>query len=806
MLIEQNVLAQGMCFPFAYQKAEEWFEAHFTKGSKGRRPSRHPDLNDKSKFKVVHGTVTDKWKKPPKPVVHGWVEMGDLVFDDQSKIMKPDGVPKDVYYDMYQPEIYREFTAEEAVVNCAMYGGEGPWDDDLYAQMQDRDAWMNEATKYDSKLSQLMSGGLDGIEQAFQLADAMGIPTQELPWTLQTVSRYIDERGEEEYGSGWSKHYPKLLEPTGWSIEKWRDELRKREEETDRMWAEKYGDMNESIDYDDDDEPNTPEAKMAWLVMELETDQALMMFEMLHNELNLDLLATEIAKGIEVKQKEKWSKPREKMSDQLAAHRAWQAVINSTNRFITGDGINRSFLPSVDSYTRGNWDDTLGMALRQTAAAWKKKNPGHSLNEATKHDKQFKTLMDAGFDGIKQAMELADSLGIPSQELPWDLESVDIWVWESGWYRKPERALGPTGWTKEDYLKASNEQFHDYEASLGYHELERPELRECIRRILLEITATPSTIPQESLISLINYALDQEGVFDFTEKFAGTHIELVYQPDGHVDARSKAVRQSGGDFSRPPRVAKTIGNAIELLDPPSEPKEFAFEYIATTDRPDYINYLVGDKPIAIEYSGMMTINEVEILNSSQEEIGFMNKDQVTIASFEFSADDENILLDLSQEIEAGKIKRNRLKEIGAEVSRIITSAIPQSFVGGPIEGLMVQAGEDIYKIPNPAYADIQRLQAPIYAVFSGRGGLRKREVKNRLMNFSGNDRIVSNIDSYLMAVAEMPSGFRSFFSADEIDDLLILLDGLKSGDPEAGAGIYDAFNSRVNDRNAWRDT
>jgi len=143
-LIEQDVLAQGMCFPFAYQKAEEWFEAHFTRGGRGRRPKRHPDLNDKSKFKVVHGTVTDKWKKPPKPVVHGWVEMGDMVFDDQSKITKPDGVPKGVYYDMYQPVPSKEFTAEEAVVNCIKYGGEGPWDEDLYAQLQQRDAWMNE--------------------------------------------------------------------------------------------------------------------------------------------------------------------------------------------------------------------------------------------------------------------------------------------------------------------------------------------------------------------------------------------------------------------------------------------------------------------------------------------------------------------------------------------------------------------------------------------------------------------------------------------------------------------------------------
>jgi DNA polymerase III epsilon subunit-like protein len=143
-LNEQNVLAVGMCFPFAYQKAEKWFEDHFTPGARGRSIKRHPDLNDKSKFKVVHGTVTNKWKNPPKPVVHGWVEMGDLVFDDQTKITKPNGIDKEVYYDTYQPEIYKEFTAEETILNCTMKGGEGPWDDDLLAQLQQRDEWLQE--------------------------------------------------------------------------------------------------------------------------------------------------------------------------------------------------------------------------------------------------------------------------------------------------------------------------------------------------------------------------------------------------------------------------------------------------------------------------------------------------------------------------------------------------------------------------------------------------------------------------------------------------------------------------------------
>jgi hypothetical protein len=143
LLTEQKVLAQGMCFPFAHQKAEEWFVQHYTPPSDPDDiGEKHPDLNDKSKFKIIHGTVTDKWKNPPQPIVHAWVEMGDLVFDDQTQHTKPDGIEKEFYYDMYKPEIYGEFTAEEAITNCIMKGGEGPWDDDLYAMMLDRDAWM----------------------------------------------------------------------------------------------------------------------------------------------------------------------------------------------------------------------------------------------------------------------------------------------------------------------------------------------------------------------------------------------------------------------------------------------------------------------------------------------------------------------------------------------------------------------------------------------------------------------------------------------------------------------------------------
>jgi len=144
LLQEANILAIGMCFPFTIQKAEDWFQAHFTKGSRGHRSKRHPDLNDKTKFKVVHGTITDKWQNPPKAVVHGWVEMGDMIFDAQTSILRPDGIDREFYYEMYQPAAYEEYTAEEAVNNCSKFGREGPWDDRLYSKIKKRDAWLKD--------------------------------------------------------------------------------------------------------------------------------------------------------------------------------------------------------------------------------------------------------------------------------------------------------------------------------------------------------------------------------------------------------------------------------------------------------------------------------------------------------------------------------------------------------------------------------------------------------------------------------------------------------------------------------------
>ena len=109
-LLVEKTIAIGQCYPFAVKMAKD---------------SQVSDRNDLKKFKVTHGRVTDKFSGDSYE--HAWVEIGNIVFDDQTKFTKPNGIPKDVYYDLYQPEIFREYTASEAIINCVNTGHAGPW-------------------------------------------------------------------------------------------------------------------------------------------------------------------------------------------------------------------------------------------------------------------------------------------------------------------------------------------------------------------------------------------------------------------------------------------------------------------------------------------------------------------------------------------------------------------------------------------------------------------------------------------------------------------------------------------------------
>lgn len=102
--------AAGQCFPFAVEMANAVPDNEF---------------DDMSKFKVVHGRITDKFSG--ETTLHAWVEKGDVVFDWQTSATKPKGISKVSYYDIFQPEVHAEYTAEELLVNCVKQGHKGPF-------------------------------------------------------------------------------------------------------------------------------------------------------------------------------------------------------------------------------------------------------------------------------------------------------------------------------------------------------------------------------------------------------------------------------------------------------------------------------------------------------------------------------------------------------------------------------------------------------------------------------------------------------------------------------------------------------
>jgi len=162
---EANIKAIGLCYPFAMEKARKWYDDHVTVDMSGKRHKVivDPDRDNLDKFKVVHGTVTNKWSGDAKPVLHAWVQMGDMIFDDQTKFTKPNGIDKATYYDVFSAEPKNEYTAKQAIAKCHTKGVEGPWDAKSMAKMKARDAWLGENKMNKTKLQRIIKEELQAV-------------------------------------------------------------------------------------------------------------------------------------------------------------------------------------------------------------------------------------------------------------------------------------------------------------------------------------------------------------------------------------------------------------------------------------------------------------------------------------------------------------------------------------------------------------------------------------------------------------------------------------------------------------------
>jgi hypothetical protein len=111
--LKEETIPLGQCFPFAVKMA---------------KASSDEEFDNLDLFKVVHGEITVSERGETKTIQHAWVEKPGLVFDEQTSYTKPEGVPRDVWYEMFQPETHKEYTAEEAMLTCTRQRQMGPWD------------------------------------------------------------------------------------------------------------------------------------------------------------------------------------------------------------------------------------------------------------------------------------------------------------------------------------------------------------------------------------------------------------------------------------------------------------------------------------------------------------------------------------------------------------------------------------------------------------------------------------------------------------------------------------------------------
>ena len=136
-------IAIGQCYPHVIKMAQD---------------ATNEEFNDLTRFKVVHGRITDKFSG--ESVLHAWVEKGNMVFDWQTHSTKPGGIDRETYYDIFQPEIHDEYTAEETMVNCLKSGGKaGPWINEGFLVEQEE-----EQSEFDKLQDIFVSNGAQAVE------------------------------------------------------------------------------------------------------------------------------------------------------------------------------------------------------------------------------------------------------------------------------------------------------------------------------------------------------------------------------------------------------------------------------------------------------------------------------------------------------------------------------------------------------------------------------------------------------------------------------------------------------------------
>jgi len=311
-------------------------------------------------------------------------------------------------------------------------------------------------------------------------------------------------------------------------------------------------------------------------------------------------------------------------------------------------------------------------------------------------------------------------------------------------------------------------------------------LRAAVGSETLQEAATPriENLGNADIIALIDLILGEESILDASEKLAGQNLSVKVK-DGQTYTKYK----NEPEFREAREPFKTIFAAHD------GDGEYVFEMISPDNRPDYVNYLT-DSTIFVDFSGRLTDEMAKSLSNDQ--FTFMTKGQIRRNQFDLTDEQRQELLGLRSRA-GDRLRKRDKQEIAERIKAIILSPNVQSVLGGGVEGLYVTGGEKDFKIPNPTYQNLQKLQAGVYAVMSGRAGIRKAVVKKRVIDGEDGDRIVQDLRRFLsFAQNDIPSGYRMFVTPDEAMDLLSKMDTT-----EGRKQVYVFLNKRIKKKSDW---
>lgn len=337
-------------------------------------------------------------------------------------------------------------------------------------------------------------------------------------------------------------------------------------------------------------------------------------------------------------------------------------------------------------------------------------------------------------------------------------------------------------------------------------------VRQLVRLMLEASTPKLADLTPDDISMVLQDILGREPLASYTEKLAGQHLAVEIR-GGEVLARFKD--DNPGDENTWADIAGVRATIKNSTIPAAVPNiSFKFEVIKNDRRPDYIDYVIGDKNIAIEYTGKMTSEMASDLNGTQSRLKFLTQRDITKRPRPLSPETRLQLEEYLAKIDSGMVlSKEEKKSLELTVSGALMEIFGESVLGGPPEGIFVSGTKKPFKIPEKTYADLQRLMAPLYATFSDKSSTSIEDVYDRLRGLAagevdpGKDRMIGDIERYLTAAsAGFPPGYRTFMEPSEASRLLSMLRRVKAGDGEPIDGLVRTLRSKVRNKDGWVST